>query len=65
MPKATEMKRFTVSLEPRAYDALRQVADSQRPPISLQYIVRYALEEFLDRHQGRPLTLKLKTEDPE
>ena len=65
MPMATEMKRFTVSLEPRAYDALRQVADSQRPPISLQYVVRYALEEFLDRHQGRPLTLKLKTEDPE
>ena len=65
MPKATEMKRFTVSLEPRAYDALRQVADSQRPPISLQYVVRYALEEFLDQHEGRPLTLKLKTEDPE
>ena len=65
MPKATEMKRFTVSLEPRAYDALRQVAESQRPPISLQYVVRYALEEFLDRHEGRPLTLKLKTEDQE
>ncbi len=65
MPKATEMKRFTVSLELRTYDALRQVAASQRPPISLQYVVRYALEEFLDRHEGRPLTLKLKTEDPE
>ena len=65
MPKATEMKRFTVSLEPRAYDALRQVAESQRPPISLQYVVRYALEEFLDQHEGRPLTLKLKTEDQE
>ena len=65
MPKATEMKRFTVSLEPRAYDALRQVAESQRPPISLQYVVRYALEEFLDQHEGRALTLKLKTEDQE
>ena len=65
MPKATEMKRFTVSLEPRTYGALRQVAESQRPPISLQYVVRYALEEFLDHHEGRPLTLKLKAEDQE
>ena len=31
MPKASEMKRFTVSVEQRAYDALRQVAESQRP----------------------------------
>ena len=62
MPRITEMKRLTVSLEQRAYDSLRQIAESQRPPISLQYIVRYALEEFLDRHQGRPLTPKLKTD---
>ncbi len=65
MPKATEMKQFSASLETRAYDALPWVADSQRPLISLQYVVRYALEGFLDRHEGRPLTLKLKTEDPE
>ena len=45
--------------------AQRQVAESQRPPISLQYVVRYALEEFLDQHEGRALTLKLKTEDQE
>ena len=63
MPKTMEMKRFTVSLEPRAYDTLRQIAESQRPPLSLQYVVRYALEEFLDRHEGRQLTLKLKRED--
>jgi len=63
MPKTTEMKRFTVSLEPRDYEALRQIADAQRPPLSLQYVVRYALQEFLDRHEGRQLTLKLKGDD--
>jgi len=65
MPKTTEMKRFTVSLEPRAYEALRKIAESQRPPLSLQYVVRYALEEFLEGHEGRQLTLKLKGEDQE
>ena len=49
MAKTTEMKRFTVSLEPRDYDALRRFAESQRPPLSLQYVVRYALQEFLDQ----------------
>jgi hypothetical protein len=58
MPKTTEMKRFTVSLEPRDYDTLRQIAKAQRPPLSLQYVVRYALQEFLDKHEGRQLTLK-------
>ena len=63
MSKTMEMKRFTVSLEPRAYDTLRKIAEPQRPPLSLQYVVRYALEEFLDRHAGRRLTLKLKREN--
>jgi hypothetical protein len=65
MPKTTEMKRFTVSLEPGDYDALRRIAESHRPPLSLQYVVRYALQEFLDRHAGRQLTLKLKGDDQE
>lgn len=65
MVKTMEMKRFTVSLEPRAYDALRRIAESQRPPLSLQYVVRYALEEFLDQQEGRQLTLKLKGEEQE
>lgn len=63
MPKTTEMKRFTVSLELQEYEALRRVAEAQRPPLSLQYVVRYALQEFLDRHEGRQLTLKLKEDD--
>lgn len=65
MAKTTEMKRFTVSLQPRDYNVLRRIAESQRPPLSLQYVVRYALQEFLDRHEGRQLTLKLKENDQE
>lgn len=65
MPKTTEMRRFTVSLEPRDYDALRRIAESHRPPLSLQYVVRYALQEFLDHHKGRQLTLKLRGDQQE
>lgn len=65
MPKTSGMKRFTVSLEPRAYEALLQIAQSQRPPLSLQYVVRYAVEDFLDRHEGRQLSLELKGESQE
>lgn len=65
MPKTTDMKRFTVSLELEEYEALRRLADAQRPPLSLQYVVRYALQEFLERHQGRQLTLKFKGDNQE
>ena len=63
MPRTTEMKRFTVSVDPRDYEALRKMAEAHRPPLSLQYVVRYALQEFLDRHEGGQLTLKLKGDD--
>ena len=63
MPKTTEMKRFTVSLEPRAHDRLRQIAESQRPPLSLQYVVRYAVEEFVNQSTGCQLALTSKRED--
>ena len=65
MPKTTEMKRFTVSLEQQDYDSLHRIAQSQRPRLSLQYVVRYALQEFLDRYEGRQLTLKLEGDEQE
>lgn len=58
MPK-TEVKRFTVSLEPAEYEALRQIAESHRPPLSLQYVVRYVLQRFIDENQGKQLPLDL------
>lgn len=59
MPKTTEMKRFTVALQSEDYDALRRIAESHRPPLSLQYVVRYALQRFVDQYRDSQLTLKL------
>lgn len=57
------MKRFTVSVEEGDYEELRRLADSHRPPLSLQYIVRYAIQRFLDENRGRQLSLDLPGED--
>ena len=56
------MKRFTASLEPHACVTLHHVAQSQRPPISLQHVLWYSLEEFLNRGEGHPLTHKFRTD---
>ncbi len=53
------MKRFTVSVEPAQYAQLRRIAVTHRPRLSLQYVVRYALQKFLDENKGRQLSLKL------
>ena len=63
MLKSTEMRRFTVSLEPDNYEALRRIAESHRPPLSLQYVLRYAVQRFLDEQEGKQLTLKLAGEE--
>ena len=55
----TDMRRFTVSLEASTYDELKEIAASQRPPLTLQYIVRYALVRFLDENRGRQLKLDI------
>lgn len=60
MPGAKNpMKRFTVSLEASAYDELQHVAKTHKPPLSLQYVVRYALQRFLDESKGAQLSLTL------
>lgn len=63
MPETTKMKRFTVSLDARDYDAFRHIAESHRTTLSLQYVIRYALQEFLDHHEGKQLTLKLAKDE--
>ncbi len=60
MPRKTKVKRFTVSLEAAEYDALRRIAESHRPPLSLQYVVRYVVQRFLDENKGKQLQLDLK-----
>ncbi len=59
MAKTTDMKRFTITLDRADYDALRRIAETQRPPLSLQYVVRYALQRFLDEYEDCQLMLTL------
>ena len=52
-------KRFTVSLDVEDYDALRALADGQRPPLTLQYVVGVAVRQLLDRHASKQLAFPL------
>lgn len=59
MTHAKEMKRFSVSIELEEYAELQHIAKTHRPPLSLQYVVRYAIQQFLDQSKGKQLSLKL------
>lgn len=59
MPNKPQMKRFSVSLEVGEYEKLCRIAQMHRPPLSLQYVVRYALQRFFDENKGRQLQLTL------
>ena len=52
MPWSKSPKRFTISLDPGDYEALRKLAEAQRPPLPLQYVVRLAIRRFLDQPEG-------------
>lgn len=49
MARSQQSKRFTISLDARDYEALRRLAEAQRPPLPLQYVVRLAVRRFLDQ----------------
>ncbi|MGF7173179.1 hypothetical protein FHS63_000926 [Azospirillum doebereinerae] len=59
MAKAAGQKRFTVSLDPRDYEALRTLAEGHRPPLTLQYVVKVAVQDLLERHASKQLTFPL------
>lgn len=52
MPRSKPPKRFTISLDAEDYEALRKLAEAQRPPLPLQYVVRLAVRRFLDQPEG-------------
>lgn len=52
MPRSKPPKRFTISLDVDDYDALRKLAEAQRPPLPLQYVVRLAVRRFLDQPEA-------------
>ena len=62
MSNKPQMKRFSVSLEAGEYEELCRIAQTHRPPLSLQYVVRYALQKLFDEHKDRQLQLTLNRE---
>lgn len=59
-------KRFTVSLDVRDYDDLVMLAKGTSPPLTLQYVINYAVRRLLDQARdpqqqldlGNPLETK-------
>lgn len=56
----SDKKRFSVTLDDSDYEALKRIADSQKPPLSLQYVVAFALTDFITKHQSNQFELDLK-----
>jgi len=54
--------RFSVSLDNDIYFKLKEVGETQSPKLTLQYLVNYAILNFLDNTENPQLTLGL--EDP-
>jgi hypothetical protein len=46
MRKAKPVKRFAGSLDRHQYKQLQRIAERHRPPLSLQHVTRYALQNF-------------------
>lgn len=59
MAKVQSRKRFTVSVDADAYDALIALAEGHRPPLTLKYVVNVALKNLLERHAKRQFTFPL------
>ncbi len=52
-------KRFSVTLDRRDYDELLALAERHRPPLSLQYVVSYAVQRLLRDAKNPQLVLKM------
>lgn len=61
MPSSQPLRRFTISLDAEDYEALRKLAEVQRPALPLQYVVRLAIRRFLDHPES--LLLRSTTGD--
>lgn len=56
-PKDHPVKRFTISLPEDAYERLRELAEGRQPPLSLRYVVEYAVRELIGRADDGQLPL--------
>lgn len=52
-------KRFSVSLDPHDYERLKDLANSCKPRLSLQYVVNYAIQELLKEADNPQLILRM------
>jgi hypothetical protein len=59
MAQSATMKRFTIALDEVDYAALRELGERQKPSLNLQYMVRLAVRDLLDRHADAQLPLRL------
>ncbi|MCA0015567.1 ribbon-helix-helix protein, CopG family [Mesorhizobium sp. B292B1B] len=59
MARSTQQKRFTVSVDQADYDALRELAETQKPPLNLQYLLRLAIKNLLEQHTAKQLSFPL------
>lgn len=59
MPKLREQKRFTVSLDAADHQALLELGEAQRPPLTLQYLVRLAVKNLLEEQAAKQLSFPL------
>ena len=57
--KATPSNRITISLAHGQREALEETAARNNATIS--FVVRYALNEFLEKHEGKQLPLSFRT----
>jgi hypothetical protein len=57
---SVQKKRFTVSLEANQYDALNRIAQTHKPPLTLQYVTRLAVQRLIDEYDQGQLNLVLE-----
>jgi hypothetical protein len=52
-------KRLTITLDGRDYDELVALKDRHKPPLSLQYVINYAVQRLLRDAKNPQLVLKM------
>lgn len=58
MPRKSS-KRFTVTLPRKTYQRLKNIAEKQEPPLTLQYLVGYAVNNLLVKTERPRFVSKL------
>jgi transcriptional regulator with XRE-family HTH domain len=61
---AAARMRLTISLERRDYEALAHLKDRHKPPLSLQYVINYAIQRLLEDAKDPQLALKMGDPKP-